>query len=110
MFIRLGHICNYSECNNMSDIAENLPNLRKYIRCDANLNGQVYFDGTILSDCVIKNISETGMLLFMPRLAWLPVYFEISCNVFPGPIQVKKIWSRSDSVGVEIINNKSETC
>ncbi len=92
----------------MSDIAENLPNLRKSIRNHASLHGQIYFDGSLLSDCTIKNISKTGMCLFVPRVAWLPVYFEVSCNAFGGAIKVRKIWSRSDSVGVEIVNNKDE--
>ena len=85
-----------------------LTEARKALRHDTTLSASIKFEDTKLCDCVIKDVSETGMRLYVPRVAWLPVNFQICSQVFQRPVSVRKIWMCNESVGVQIVTKGME--
>ena len=91
----------------MTNSEATIANARKAIRLNTRINASIRLENTDLCDCVIKDVSETGMLLFVPRIAWLPANFVVISHVFQEPVPVKKVWSCGENVGVKIaVKNK----
>ena len=59
-------------------------------------NGEVTitWNGLLIGNFIIKNISDGGMRLYSPTACWLPDEFEIHAASFDKPIKVRKEWSR----------------
>lgn len=92
----------------MTNLATQLTNGRNTLRRKTSLNASIFYEGIKLSDCVIKDISKTGLQLFIPRIAWLPLYFQVHSSVFQIPLPVKTVWKRGEAVGVMIVAKDNE--
>ena len=75
-------------------------------RVPCSLPASIYFDGDVhLSDCVIKDISTTGMKILRPQVTWLPHTFWIKSPEFNGAVRVRQRWSGGSHVGLEIVGS-----
>lgn len=72
-------------------------------RADCSLPATISFQGVRLCDAIIKDISTTGMRLFIPNKAWLPHEFDVSTPELSKPMYVRTTWSDGDRVGVEFL-------
>ncbi len=76
----------------------------KRVRCA--IPAKIEFQGVRLADCVIKDISSSGLLLYVPRAQWLPHTFRLASFVFEKEFQVQTVWSNREHVGVKILTDQ----
>ncbi len=76
---------------------------RKAARLNCCIPGLLKIDGVPVGDCVIKDMSETGMRIYVPAGLWLPSKFEIEASPFDQPMKVSRSWSSRDLVGVQFL-------
>lgn len=75
-------------------------NRRIKTRTNCSIPATIKHNGLCLGDCVIKDISETGMRLFAPSAHWVPQDFEIHSSTFDGVLLVTKMWVETEHIGV----------
>lgn len=73
------------------------------MRVDCNIPATIQFNGVHLCDGIIKDISTSGLRLFIPKTAWLPHEFEVATHVLDRPVKVRKTWSDGELVGVRFV-------
>lgn len=76
---------------------------RAAVRVGCNIPATIQFNGVHLCDGIIKDMSTSGLRLFVPKTSWLPHEFEISTHVFDRPVKVRKTWSNGELVGVKFV-------
>ncbi len=65
----------------------------------------ILFNGVKLCDAIIKDISITGMRLFIPEKAWLPHEFEVLTPAIGKPLKLRTSWSDGERIGAIIVHN-----
>jgi len=86
----------------MTNAVNEIHEARDAVREGTNVRGTIIYAGDPLMDCLIKDISLTGMKLFAPRAAWMPSRFTVWTG-HNERFEVKKIWARGDFVGVQFV-------
>lgn len=79
---------------------------RRAKRVPCGIPAKIEFQGVRLADCVIKDISSSGLLLFVPRAQWLPQTFQVSSFAFEKDFQVQSVWSKREHIGVKILTDQ----
>ncbi len=64
------------------------------------------FNGVQLCEGIIKDISTSGMRLFIPKRAWLPQEFEVVTPVLDQPLRVRTTWTDGERIGVKFVFDK----
>lgn len=72
-------------------------------RTDCRILAKVYWAGSFLCDCMIKNISSKGMMIYCEAGQWLPDAFEIRSPAFRDQVKVRRSWMRHSALGIEIV-------
>ena len=60
----------------------------------------IYANGTIVIDCTIRNISETGAQLKVPTTVAIPDQFEFRETMGGKGRPVTVVWRRGDLIGI----------
>lgn len=79
---------------------------REAVRVGCNVAAKISFNDVELCDAIIKDISTTGLRLFVPNKAWLPSEFEVMTSMIGRPLRVRTSWTDGDMMGVEFIFNR----
>ena len=61
----------------------------------------IYANGSIVIDCTIRNISETGALLKVPATVAIPAQFEFRETMGGSGRRVAVVWRRGDLLGIQ---------
>lgn len=72
-------------------------------RVDCNIPASFQFNGVELCEGIIKDISTSGMRLFIPKKLWLPHEFDVVTPVLDKPVRVRTSWTKGEIVGVRIV-------
>ncbi|MEZ5811290.1 MAG: PilZ domain-containing protein [Rhizobiaceae bacterium] len=75
-------------------------------RVGCNVAAKISFNGVGLCDAIIKDISTTGLRLFVPGRGWLPSEFQVETAMIGRPLNVRVHWTDGDMLGVEFIFNR----
>ena len=78
-------------------------------RVECNLAATIRFNGVELCDAIIKDISTSGLRLFIPIKSWLPQEFDVVTSALDKPLRVRTSWTNGDSVGVRFLYDKSDS-
>ncbi len=76
---------------------------RNATRLSCRIPGSLKVNGSHVEDCVIKDMSEIGMQIYMRAGLWLPSKFQVEASPFKQPVTVAKKWSSRDVVGVRFV-------
>lgn len=76
---------------------------RKAARSPSYLGAQVVFSNLRLSaECIVRDQSDTGALLFVDGAARLPESFDLTITKTRTRFRACTRWRRADAVGVEL--------
>ncbi len=78
-------------------------------RVECNLAATIRFNEVVLCDAIIKDISTSGLRLFIPNKSWLPHEFDVVTSALDKPLRVRTTWSNGDSVGVRFLYNQNDS-
>ena len=79
-------------------------NRRDSKRLNCSIPAQIYVqDDTHLVDCMIIDISATGMKIKHPNVTWLPSIFMIKSLVLREPVKVRQRWNNGNHIGLELV-------
>ncbi|RAI44347.1 PilZ domain-containing protein [Rhodoplanes roseus] len=83
------------------------PERRKQRRSPSYLGGRVVFSQQNLrADCVVRDRSEGGALLFVEGAERVPDSFDLTIAKTQAHYRVHTRWRRSDALGVEITETR----
>ncbi|MEX0347720.1 MAG: PilZ domain-containing protein [Rhizobiaceae bacterium] len=72
-------------------------------RASCNMPATITFNGVELCEAIIKDISTTGIRLFIPNKAWLPHEFEVITPEISRPLKMRTCWSKNEQIGTEFV-------
>ena len=72
-------------------------------RVGCNIPASFCFNGVELCDGIIKDLSTSGMRLFIPKKVWLPNEFDVVTPVLDKPVRVRTSWTNGEIVGVRFL-------
>lgn len=72
-------------------------------RASCNMPARVLFNGVELCDAIIKDISTTGIRLFIPNKVWLPHEFEVVTPEISRPLKLRTCWTKNELIGAEFV-------
>lgn len=61
--------------------------------------GRIYFNGAVVCECLVKDVSQDGMRLYLSKQQWIPGKFEVFCDIFEKPVCVTRKWMNGQDVG-----------
>ncbi len=73
-------------------------------RVKATFSGAVSKNNEFYCHCVIKDVSNTGMQLDVPKDATLPNEFDVKTPTVKEAFKVRQAWRRGTRMGVTYIN------
>ncbi len=78
------------------------PNQRSQSRIPSRYYGYLHaVTGALLSDCLVKDISETGARLILPKAANLPKQILLRVTGEVTPISASVVWQTGTKCGLE---------
>ena len=80
---------------------------RSQKRSPCSIPASINFDDVILGHCAIKDISASGLRLYIPAGTWLPRKFHVKAAFFKRPLKVRTVRVEYEDVGVEFTDPKS---
>lgn len=76
---------------------------RKAVRSPSYLGGQLVFSNQRLSaECIVRDRSDTGALLFVDGAGRLPDSFDLTISKTRTRFRAHTRWRRADAIGVEL--------
>ncbi|MFL9828193.1 PilZ domain-containing protein [Rhodoplanes sp. SY1] len=76
---------------------------RKAPRTPSYLGGQLVYSGQRLSaECIVRDRSDTGALLFVDSAGRLPDSFDLTITKTRTRFRARTRWRRADAIGVEL--------
>lgn len=72
-------------------------------RARCNMPAKVQFNGVELCDAIIKDISTTGIRLFIPNKVWMPHEFEVVTPEIDRPLKLRTRWTENELIGAEFV-------
>ncbi len=78
---------------------------RRFLRFQSNKQAAIKLRETLLCDCIIKDISETGAKLLVSQRNWIPRQFEITVLSRDLALPAKRVWRMGEKVGVEFVES-----
>ncbi len=85
---------------------ENRPTKRKNNRLRCSFRAKLHLKDTFVCDAVIKDISQSGMLLYVPSSSWIPSVFQVHCKQYEGGVSVRRVWYSNNHLGVKFTHGK----
>lgn len=92
-------------CPISGSLSDSASNRRLAIRTNCSILASIKLNGVLICDCVIKDISETGMRLYTGTGSWLPNNFETHIPEFEAVLKVRKEWTTDEYLGVSFVTN-----
>ncbi|MFD2181772.1 PilZ domain-containing protein [Rhodoplanes azumiensis] len=76
---------------------------RKAARSPSYLGGQLVFsDQRLSAECIVRDRSDTGALLFVADAGRLPDSFDLTITKTRTRFRARTRWRRADALGVEL--------
>ncbi|MEM7290346.1 MAG: PilZ domain-containing protein [Pseudomonadota bacterium] len=73
---------------------------REHARRKCSMQANIIMGGSVISKCIVKDISLKGARLVFQNGRWVPSRFQLQLPDGLPPIDARRIWSEKDAMGI----------